>query len=266
MKRQSKTAAGVMSSADRLLFVLKTLYAGNQSRLAADLGCSQAVISKIAAGKQQPGARLLQALAAHPKVNPAWVLTGEGEPLLAEAQRGELQGWPVPVATCLLPGPPAAHRDLLTARVEYVPGVIYRETIYAVEAAACQPAGADPAERMLPSDLVIIDADPNRWATNSQMLHNKLCAVRSESSPAGPILFKRVRRRESQIVARAEEQFTEKPTRDQDPEQSSNEFRRRALRSIELDTVEEIADRAERRNELCVVCVVGVALQLIRAL
>ena len=68
--------------AKRFLYYLDTVFRGNQSMMAQQLGCSQAVISKIKTGRQPPGQRLLSALARHPKINPAWLLTGEGQPLL----------------------------------------------------------------------------------------------------------------------------------------------------------------------------------------
>ena len=71
------------------------------------------MLSKIATGEQSPGRRLLEAIASHPKVNPAWLLSGEGTPLLAEKPNVPTEGWPVKIASKLLPGPLDQHRRLL---------------------------------------------------------------------------------------------------------------------------------------------------------
>jgi hypothetical protein len=156
------------------------------------IGIAQPVISRVASGKQQPGSRFLEALAAHPKVNPMWLHTGDGDPLLESHGAATAAGWPIPVAGALLPGPPADYPELLTARVEYVPGVLYRETVYAVEAANCVPAILDSSERLFPTDLIVIDTDASRWRGNVQFLNGRLCAVANVADDVNRILLQRV--------------------------------------------------------------------------
>lgn len=71
----------VLSLRERFLWLIDALFGGNQHRAAEFLGCSQAAISKVAVGKQDPGGKLLTKICQHDKVNPMWVMTGEGSAL-----------------------------------------------------------------------------------------------------------------------------------------------------------------------------------------
>ncbi len=174
---------------ERFLFYVDKLFADNQRRTAEYLGCSQAVISKIKLGKQNPGGRVLDQLTQHPKVNPAWLMQGEGEPLLAERKTGHDGGWPVPIAETILPGPPASHTEMLTDRMELVSGAVYRDTAYIV---AVTPDLQDDAEGIRSGDRILLDANPRRWRSNLRVLNRKLCAVRRNTTAGPQIELRRV--------------------------------------------------------------------------
>lgn len=173
-KKRKTSSPGTVR--ERFCFYVDTLFGGNQRRTAEYLGCSQAVISKIILGKQNPGGRVLDLMAQHPKVNPAWLLTGEGEPLLAEKKSATDQGWPVPIAEELLPGPPKEYSNHLTGQMEYVAGSLYRETAYFYVVRDSQ------IEHILPGDRILLDADKARWRKNLSVLDGKLCAVQRHVS------------------------------------------------------------------------------------
>lgn len=97
------------TAADRIRWLLTTVWQGNRSEMARAAGVSHAVIVRVASGEQNPGRRLLQAIAAVPKVNPGWLLAGQGAPLLSVSTEGPADGWPVPVTSTLLPGPVEEH-------------------------------------------------------------------------------------------------------------------------------------------------------------
>ena len=88
------------------------------------------LIYRIVSGEQPPGRQMLSALADHPKGNPAWLLSGSGEPLLAERDDGVSGGWLLPIAREPLPGAPEDHRDRLSDDKFPVPGSFYRSTPY----------------------------------------------------------------------------------------------------------------------------------------
>lgn len=171
---------------ERFCFYLDELFAGNQRKAAEYLGCSQAVISKIVLAKQNPGGRVLDLLLQHPKVNPTWLMKGAGDPLLAEPEAGTDQGWPVPVAEALLPGPPNENRIRLTGQVEYVAGCLYRETAYVIVV-------QDRAiEHVLPGDRILLDADKERWRKNLLVLDGRFCAVQRHVSGGAVIELRRL--------------------------------------------------------------------------
>src|SRR4051794_40511621 len=93
--------------AGRIAWLLNHLFGGNMRRMAEAAGLSHSVLSKIIGCRQGAGRRTIEAIAAHPRVNPAWLLHGQGEPLLAARQEAPGEGWPVPVSRIILPGPPA---------------------------------------------------------------------------------------------------------------------------------------------------------------
>src|SRR5690606_10291031 len=108
---------------------LNNVWQGNRSAMAQAVEVSHSVLVKIAAGQQGPGRRLLQAIAGHPKVNPAWLFTGEGEPLVAP-KSDVTEGWPLPVAYEPLPGPVEKHKDKLSDDTFLVAGRFYRPSRY----------------------------------------------------------------------------------------------------------------------------------------
>jgi hypothetical protein len=80
-------------AAERVKWLLNKLWAGHQTRMADDIGVNQSSIGNVIHGRREPGRAMLMSIASVPLVNPAWLLTGEGSPLILE-----------PAA--LIPGPP----------------------------------------------------------------------------------------------------------------------------------------------------------------
>ena len=112
MGRKKKIAVNP-DVADRFIHLFGILFESNQNRMAQALGVSQTVVSKIIRGQQIPGSRVLAALAGHSRVNPNWLYTGEGEPLVVE-KGNATQGYTLPIARSPLPGLPRESPELLT--------------------------------------------------------------------------------------------------------------------------------------------------------
>ncbi|MGL6095148.1 MAG: helix-turn-helix domain-containing protein [Fimbriiglobus sp.] len=88
MGRKPKAPSGSEDShhlRDRIARLAELVWAGRQSQMARDLGVAQSSISKVLAGKQQPGTVLLERLATWTGVNPVWLVCGRGEPLAPDA-------------------------------------------------------------------------------------------------------------------------------------------------------------------------------------
>ena len=71
----------------RLNRVLDVKFRGNQSEMARATGVSQASLSRVIRGVQEPGRRLMCAVAALPGVDDVWMFTGRGEPFPAPRPR-----------------------------------------------------------------------------------------------------------------------------------------------------------------------------------
>src|SRR5436190_21351486 len=92
--------------AGRIAWLLTHLFGGNMRRMAEAVGVTHSVLSKVVGGQQGPGRRLLESIASHPKVNPDWLFSGEGEPLLAASHPGTGEIWEAPISHILLSKPP----------------------------------------------------------------------------------------------------------------------------------------------------------------
>lgn len=180
---------GRLSGVSRRVADLVELLGGSQRAFAKRVGCSHSVIAKILRGEQEPGRRLLSRIAELPEINADWLLTGEGNPLVKVAGSNEFR---VPLASSLLPGLPQEHPHLLSGESLAVPVGLHRDTVYAVHAACCIPASEDPEERFAINDYVLIDANPNIWRSNLQVLHQRLAVTALRSANPPVITLRRV--------------------------------------------------------------------------
>ena len=164
------------SQAERVAWLLEALWGGNRSDMARDIGVTHSVLVKVAAGTQNPGRRLLEAISGHPKVNPVWLVSGEGEALL-EPRTGSTEGWPVPVSRQLLDGPLDQDRKLLTGDTYPVAGNHYRRTRYWLRIQSKEPVTKTPHTDIRPGDLILMETDPIYWQ-NPAVIHACISAVR----------------------------------------------------------------------------------------
>lgn len=162
---------------ERVVWLLATLWGGNRSEMARAIGCSHTVLTKIAAGLQSPGTRLLSAIAQHPKINPAWLLSGDGEPLLQERADTPTEGWPLPISRQLLPGAPDEFRSMLSGETFPIAGAFFRETRYWFQVQRGEPVLRDSSLKLDVGDLLLLDANTaNLEATNFSQ--PRLCAIK----------------------------------------------------------------------------------------
>ena len=176
-KRPSKT-----TPIDRFTYLWEAVWRKNSSAMAREIGVSHTAVAKVVRDGQPPGRHLLESVAGHAKVNPGWLLSGEGEPLLAEKTVSQSGGWQVPISLVLLPGPIAKHQELLSGKSAFTAGFYYRPTRYWYEVPADAAIVKRNRERVSGGDLVLIETDPKqvRRLLDESATYGLLCVIRQE--------------------------------------------------------------------------------------
>lgn len=153
------TDIDIPSPVGRVAFLLKKIWGGSQTRMARDVQISQSAISNVVTGRQQPGRKILAAIAAHPLVDATWLLTGEGSPLIQVSSADERTLF---VAERLFEGLPEEHPDCLGAKYE-VPQRHFRRSRYWIEIHQGHPLTRDSSLAVVTGDRVLFEADPAGW-------------------------------------------------------------------------------------------------------
>ncbi|MEI7684650.1 MAG: helix-turn-helix transcriptional regulator [Planctomycetota bacterium] len=172
MRKSKLSSKSLSPRADRFIYLMNKLAGGSQRNFAGLLGCSQAVISKIVNGEQEPGPHLIRLVRGLPGVDVEWLETGDGEPLVG----GTLQSavGTVPMARKLIPGSIAKNRTYLTGCSVNVPATIATTTVYGIEAGRCATMEVLGEEFIRISDILIVESDPSAWRFNVGVLDNRL--------------------------------------------------------------------------------------------
>lgn len=162
------------SMADRVRQLLTSRWQGRQADMAREVGCSQAVLSRVATGKAEPGKRLLALIAAHPEVDSEWLYSGRGKPtrpsiVPSAAPVNELAVLSQP---CSRDGLAAARFDSrFPARPQYSPA-----TSYWLEVQPTDPIVLEPGTGVLPLDLLLVDCDSEKFPAVTEYSQT-LCVV-----------------------------------------------------------------------------------------
>lgn len=177
-KKRTKDArrTPVTPVAQRITWLLDHVWDGNRSAMSRDVGCSPSVITKIAAGRQSAGRRLLTAISAHPKVNPSWLLSGVGEPLLADSPEAPAAGWPLAISRQPLLGAPADSPGLLSGESLPTAGAFFRETRYWMEVQPRDPLLRIRRLKIASKDLLLIETDASYWS-QMHLVQERICVV-----------------------------------------------------------------------------------------
>ncbi len=147
-------------AAQRLKWVLKKVWSGSQTRMAADIGVSQSAISNVITGRQQPGRKLLAAVASNSVINSTWLVTGEGDPLITQITEPGRRA--LYVVRRLFEGHPEDNGDCLGTMLE-VPIRFYRPTRYWYEVAPGSPLTSYGDLGIRKGDFVLFEPDPKGW-------------------------------------------------------------------------------------------------------
>jgi hypothetical protein len=164
----------------RINWVCQALYGNNQSRMAADLGVSQPVLSRVIRGERAASRRLLDAISALPRINAPWLHTGKGERLLPAEEGSPIGGRTLPIATAILGGLPSDHPFELSGLHFPVADYHFRPSRYWLEVPNDAPAVLLSSRRLMPGDCLLMEADVRHWRDHPAILHGRLCGVRRE--------------------------------------------------------------------------------------
>lgn len=235
---------------------------GGQRAFARESGFSQAVISKIVNGLQEPGSSFIEAVSALPDVDSKSVLSKAAISSLGD---GECF---VPVAYSLLLGSPSMHPDELTSDHVQVAATDYKRSLYGVRGKSCRPACSDPDEAFQPEDILIIDSAVEHFKKNIQRLDGKLVAIAKTTSKTKIVTLRRIfcdfnsSTSEWELKTFSDSKI-EEIIRDKRTKRSRREKDQRVI-SLDAPT-EKIADKyIDKKINLDEVA--GVAIQLIRQL
>jgi hypothetical protein len=159
--------------AQRVQWLLTKVWNGSQTRMASDIGISQSVISHVVTGRQEPGRKLLAAVASNSLINSKWLITGEGDPLIT--QMSEPGRRALYVARSLFEGNPDNNGECLGSMLE-VPIRFYRASRYWVEVSVGNPLISFGSLRIAAGDFVLFEPDSEGWP---ESLVGHPCIVRT---------------------------------------------------------------------------------------
>jgi hypothetical protein len=178
------------SPRDRFTWVLDHVYNGNRSAMARGCRCSHTAVVKIIKGERQPGRGLIASLASCPRLNPTWVETGHGSPLLPAWTDRHSRNWLLPISDVLLPGLPTDYQELLSGQVYPVANTSYRYSRYYFRVQDCDSMSHCPGDKIASGDLLLLEADAELWQRNICFLNGRVCAVRCGDGGATIVLVR----------------------------------------------------------------------------
>ncbi len=165
---------------------MEKLWAGSQTKMAADLGPSQGTIANVLAGRRKPGRTLLSALAAHPLINDQWLRDATGPPLLPEATTpaGEAA---LPIAHKPFVGVPEENPGCLAEELYPVSRRLHRRSRYWVHLDAVHhPCVKDPKLPLRLGDWLLMEPDASNWP---ESLHGLPCLTEIKLPDKHILLF-----------------------------------------------------------------------------
>jgi hypothetical protein len=162
----------------RVMWVLMNIYGGNQRTMSKDLGISQASISRLARGEQKAGHNLIAAIAANPRIDAGWLLSGRGTPLTDQDRNALSGGRMLPVACEVLPGLPSQTPHLLSGLYFPVADAYAAEERYWLQIQGDAPITRVDEWKIKSRDFLLLEADRRVWCDDVRFLDRKLCAIR----------------------------------------------------------------------------------------
>lgn len=174
-KAQRMTDAA--SIRDRIERLMLQIWLGSHSRMAKDLCVSRGAISNVLSGKRAAGRELLVAIAADPRVDAGWLLTGKGNALVQKQVEPSVTGICLPCALELLPGPVQQNHHLLHTDRLATTRSSYRLSRYWFCVPDDSPWIADPELKIEPGDQLLIETNQTYWESRKTNSRRQPCVV-----------------------------------------------------------------------------------------
>lgn len=162
---------------ERLRWLLDEWWGGNQRRMASELGLSTSMVSKVLAGERQAGRQFFHAIIEKRPTNLNWLLTGQGEHTMEHAASADRM---LPIATCVLPGPPADSQSVLAGRFAAIEPSSYRPTRYWLDVPERSPITRSREAMVREGDLLLFETDVEwmrQFFAEVDDLHSRFLAV-----------------------------------------------------------------------------------------
>jgi hypothetical protein len=156
------------SPGGRARWLLAHRWKGSRSAMANDIGVSLTGLINVVTGAQEPGRRLLTAIATSTDVNPAWLLMGKGEPFLSSG---------IPVAHHVLPGSPQERPDLLTDEKGDEVRDLYSPSRYWLKILRGNPLIRYPFHKVKVNDMLLMETKRTSFPEEDCLVQN-LCVIR----------------------------------------------------------------------------------------
>lgn len=170
-RNRKRDARPSESAASRIRLLLEKIWEGSQTRMSKETGLTQGAISNVVRDKIPPGRDFLLAVAAHPQVNPGWLLTGEGEPL-----GGKLLA--LPVAKMLLAGSPKDYLEKLTGEMRPVDESQYRRSRYWLQLQRDDVDALPENVDIRCGDWVVVETAARYWKQTGRNTGERACVIR----------------------------------------------------------------------------------------
>jgi len=164
------SALGPINASGRFRYALTAIYGGSQRKMAAALGVSQAAVSRVISGHQDPSPRMLLALSRIGELDASWVLTGEHQPDALVEQ----SPW-LPVVQDVVRSP--SEIDLVKAERRAVAAAEYSDTRYFVRLHDRDQVASRLGFQIAAGDLLLVETQPAYWLLHQERLERRFIII-----------------------------------------------------------------------------------------
>jgi hypothetical protein len=158
----------------RVAWLVRTRFKNSRSALAKAIGFSHTIVAEVAKDRV-PGPRLIDAIVTRLHVDRAWLEHGEGSPFARHDEA--LTGRGIPMTNVLLPGPPSAHREMITGGWVTVPEIVASPSVYWLALQSTQPVVKKSSSEFRTGDHLLMETDPAKFPKEDR-LWGEVCVVR----------------------------------------------------------------------------------------